>query len=49
VALTVTCPGGQTIRAEVENELIEKAQEPGREAHQQTPIPEQIRAMAKPE
>jgi predicted small metal-binding protein len=49
MALVVTCPCGQTIRAENEEELIKKVTEHGKHVHNQTATREQILAMAKPD
>jgi predicted small metal-binding protein len=49
MALVVNCPCGQTIRAENEEELIEKVTEHGKQVHNQTATREQILAMAKTE
>jgi predicted small metal-binding protein len=49
VALVVTCPCGETIRAETEDELVKQATKHAKEVHNQNPTREQLLAMAKPE
>ena len=47
--MVINCPCGQTIRAENEEELVKQAMKHAKEVHNQTPMREQLLAMAKPE
>ena len=49
MAKVITCPCGVTIRGETDEELVEKAQQHGKEVHNQEATREQILAMARPE